>query len=73
MTKEEMSKLFEEAREQTSAKEAELTFLAAQDSNWILLVKSPGSDELAIQIEGVGDKTAEEIRGEIREQLMRLF
>ena len=73
MTKEEMSKLFEEAREQTSAKEAELTFLAAQDSNWILLVKSPGSDELAIQIEGMGDKTAEEIRGEIREQLMRLF
>ncbi len=73
MTKEEMSQLFEEAREQTSAKEAQLTFLAAQDSNWILLVKSPGSDELAIQIEGGGDKTAEEIRGEIREQLMRLF
>ena len=73
MTKEEMSKLFEEAREQTSAKEAQLTFLAAEDSNWILLVKSPESDELAIQIEGVGDKTAEEIRGEIREQLMRLF
>ena len=73
MTKEEMSKLFEEAREQTSAKEAQLTFLAAQDSNWILLVKSPGSDELAIQIEGGGDKSAEEVRREIREQLMQLF
>lgn len=73
MTKEEMSQLFEEARRQTSAKEAELTFLAAQDSGWILLVKSPGSDELAIQIEGGGDKSAEEVRREIREQLMRLF
>ncbi len=73
MTKEEMSKLFEEARGQTSAKGAELTFLAAQDSDWILLVKSPGSDELAIQIEGGGEKSAEEVRREIREQLMRLF
>ena len=73
MTKEEMSQLFEEARGQTSAKEAELTFLAAQDSDWILLVKSPGSDELAIHIEGGGDKSAEEVRREIREHLMRLF
>ena len=73
MTAEEIRKLFEEAREQTSAKKAQLTFLAAQDSNWILLVKSPGSDELAIHIEGGGDKSAEEVRREIREHLMRLF
>ena len=73
MTAEEIRKLFEEAREQTSAKKAQLTFLAAQDSNWILLVKSPESDELAIQIEDGDDKSAEEIRAEIRQHLMRLF
>lgn len=73
MTNEEIRKLFEEARAQTSAKKAELTFLAAQDSRWILLVKTSESDELAIQIESRGDKSGEEIQAEIRQQLMRLF
>lgn len=73
MTEDELRRIFEEARGQTSAGEAELTFLAMEDEVWVLLVKAPDSDELAIQIQGGGEKTPGDIRQEIRGQLKRLF
>lgn len=73
MKAEEVRKLFIEARAQTSAGVAELTFLVEQESEWVFLVKGPESEELAFQVGSDSKRSSEEVRNEIRSHLMRLF
>ncbi len=71
MTEAEIRELFNRARRQTSAKEAEVTFVVQDGSKWIILFQSRG-EELAIELDEGADSTAQSIEAELCRSLMRL-
>ncbi len=71
MTEEEIRRLFNQARSETSAKEAELTLAFKEKETWVLLFQSKG-DELAIRVRETPRSDADSLKEEIRRALARL-
>ncbi len=71
MTDSEIRELFDQARTETSLREAELNLVVPRQGGWVLLFRSRG-EELAIEIDEPSGATSESMRHEIRQALMRL-
>ena len=72
MTEEEVRRIVQEALPETSAKEAEISFIVNQSSSWVIVLRS-GQEEVAVRVAAIPDATPDSLRQEFIQEVAKLF
>ncbi len=62
----------QEALPETSAKEAEISFIVNQSSSWVIVLRS-GQEEVAVRVAAIPDATPDSLRQEFIQEVAKLF
>ena len=72
VTEEDVRGSIQEALPETSAKEAEISFIVNQSSDWIIVLRS-GKEEVAVRVAATPDSTPDSLRQEFIQEVAKLF
>ncbi len=72
MTEEDVREIMQEALSETSAREAEISFIVNQSSSWIIVLRN-GGEEVAVRVATTPDSAPDSLRQEFIQEVAKLF